>query len=273
MASNSKDRTRKAHDDSLPMYEGTLWMLATRAVKAVKDEAGLGNKVRGFTRELGHMGQHVHRQIKAMSPLGRVLMSAGFVLLGAAIALGAYFGATRPRTGALRSQIRAEMAANDYVAARRDLERLRVASHQLSRPDREELAAPIQAHLQSMEKQLRAEIDADRKAKHWDDALTAVDKLDALDVDTEGALFLRAEVLRGAGRDTLAAEQYARYVQLYPDTSHTDDAMFWQALYLRSKGDTARARQMLESLRQKFPQSDFTASAKRVLAEIKKRGR
>jgi len=255
------------------MYDGTLWMLATRAVKAVKNGTGLGNKVRSVTREVGHMSTHVRGRFADMSVAGRILTVVILLGVGAGITAGAFFLAGHSGEGSMRSHIRAEMAANDFVGARRDLEHLRVRVGTLSRTDREELAAPIHANLAAAAQHLRDEIDTMRKAKRFDEALAQVGKLDALDVDEPGALFLRAEVLRGAGRDKDAADAYAHYFQLYPDTSRTDDALFWQALYLRGRGDVAGARSLLETLLQKFPKSDFMVSAKRTLADMHKHGK
>jgi tetratricopeptide (TPR) repeat protein len=257
--------TQTKHDDSVPFYDGSYYLLATRLVDAVRRETGIANKLKGATREARAIGSHTRRRFSALGLIGKLLTAALLVGLGAGVAAGAYFYLLRPNPSALREDVRAHLALGQLVEARRDLEALRVAVGDLSPKDRAELAEPLRARLDSQARLLRREVGNARG--HPERALAALDKLDALDADPRWALFTRAEVLR-AGKLPGANAAYARFVELYPDSDQADDALFWQALIARDDGRSGDARALCTALLTRYPRSNFRKASERMLAEL-----
>ena len=257
----------KGRDDSLPLYDGSYYLIISRAVQALRNGTSVKAKVGGFTQQVGALGSHSRRRFRAHSVLGRLAVCLALLACGAAIAGGAYWQLVRSRPDALRARIRAHVATGDYASARRELDSLRSLGA-LTRDDRRDLAEPVRAHLDSMAAALRAKIESDREANRYDDARASLDDLDELDVDARWALFARAELERAAGRDGAAADAYGRFVRLYPDSDQADDALFWQALACRNRGELQRAKALLEELLRKYPRSNFGVSGRRMLAEL-----
>jgi tetratricopeptide (TPR) repeat protein len=257
----------KDPDDSLPLYDGSYYLIITHAVQALRNGTGVANKVKGFTHQAAALGPYTRHKLSALSLAKKLAVLIVLIGVGATAPLGYRFW-MRPAPQALRGRIRAHLAAGDYVKARAELAELRHAVGELSQSDRRELAEPVQARLETLAAALHAKIDAERRAEQWEEALHDLEELEKLAVDARWTLFTTAEVLRAAGRDLDAADTYARFALLYPDSNEADDALFWEALAYKSHGELARAKALLEEMLRKYPRSNFLASGRRLLAEL-----
>lgn len=262
-----KKRTETRHDDSIPFYDGSYYLLVTRMMDAVRHETGVANKLRGATREARAIGSHARTRVSALGLLGKLLAASLLVALGAGVAAGAWFGFLRPDPAALRKEVRSHLAAGALVDARRDLEALRVASGELTPGDRAALAEPLRLAVEAQARKFRGDVERNARLGRHASALAALDQYDALEADARWALFTRAEILR-AGKHVDASDTYERFVGLYPESDRADDALYWQALLAREAGRPADARALCEKLLWKYPKSNFRTASDRLLAEL-----
>jgi tetratricopeptide (TPR) repeat protein len=265
MATPSSTPPRR--EDTIPLYDGSYYLIVTRVVNAVKRETGVANKLKGASREARAIGSHTKRRVSALSLAGKVLAAVLLVGLGAGVAAGAWFYVLRPDPTSLRTGIRAHLAAGELVSARRGLEALRVAIGDLTPRDRAELAEPLRARLEAQSEKLRREIQADARRGRHERALATLDELEPLETDARWAAFTRAEILR-VGKLPGARAAYGRFVERYPESDQADDALFWQALIDKDEGRTADARAKCQALLARYPKSNFRSSGERMLAEL-----
>ena len=261
-------RAKTKQDDSIPLYDGSYYLIVTRIAEAVRRETGLANKLKGGVHEATALGAHTKRRFSALNLLGKLLVALLLVGLGAGLAAGGWFLFLRPDPAALRAGIRAHLAKGELVEAREDLEALRAAVGDLGRTDRAALAEPVQSRLQEQSRRLRQEVERSARAGRNDAALAALDRLDALETDERWGLFTRAELLRAQSRREAGAT-YERFAALYPDSDQADDALYWQAHLARVEGRPADAKRLCEQLLWKYPKSNFRTASDRLLAELK----
>lgn len=267
MPKKPKKGSGTKHDDSIPFYDGSYYLLVTQMFDGVKRETGFANKLRGATHGLTAIGTHTKKRFSALSLLGKLATVLLLVALGAGLAAGGYVLFVRRDAGALRASAGGHLAKGELLEARRDLEALRVAAGGLSRADRETLAEPLRARIEAQARRLRQEVEASAKGGNRERALAALDRLDALEVDARWALYTRAELLR-AGKRPGAADAYEKFAALYPDSDQADDALYWQALLAREAGHAAEAKKLCETLLWKYPKSNFRTASDRMLAEL-----
>lgn len=259
--------TKPKHDDSIPLYEGSYYLIVTRFVEAVKCETGVANKLKGATREARAIGVHTKRRFSALGLVGKLLAAVLLVGLGAGVAAGAYLYLSRTDAAALRKEVRAHLSRGELVEARRDLEALRVAVGELTPGDRAGLAEPVRAGVETQARKLRREVERNARLGRHADALAALDRFDAFETDARWALFTRADLLR-ASKHADASATYERFAALYPDSDQADDALYWQAFIAREGGRAADARALCEKLLWKYPKSNFRTASDRMLAEL-----
>lgn len=250
----TKKGKKAKHDDSIPFYDGSYYLIVTRIAEAVK-------------RETTAIGTQTKRRFSALSLLGKLLAGLSLVALGAGLAAGAWFVLVRRDPDALRAQVRDHLAKGELVEARRDLEALRLAAGGLAPGDRAALAEPLRARLDAQAAKLRGEVERHARLGRHDRALAALDQFEPLESDARWALFMRAELLR-ASKKAGAGAAYERFVALYPGADQADDALFWQAFLAKEGGRTAEARSLCETLLWKYPKSNFRTASDRMLAEL-----
>jgi len=251
----------------LPPLHSTYTRIIVGAIMSARGESGFTRRVKAATRQLAAMVPATKEHFNALSLLGKALTVALLLALGGGLTYGGLL-LRAPSPEQLRQDIRATLASGDFVKARRLLERLRNATGGLKEGDRWQLEAPVEAALEKQRKALQAGIEVEAKAGRWAAALVKLDDLDSTGFAPEWAMYIRAEVLRLAGRSGEAIDYYGRYVQLYPGTERTDDALFWEAAMLRDAGKTKEAKELLARLLAEYPGTNFKSSAKRLLAEI-----
>lgn len=254
-------------DDSIPLYEGSYYLIVTRFMDAMKHETGVANKLKGATREARAIRSHTKKRLSALSVAGKLVAAVLLVGLGAGVAAGGYFYLLRPDPASLRKSVRAHLALGDLVSARRDLEALRAAVGELPPSDRAELAEPLRGRLETQGKKLRREVEGNARSGRSERALAALDQLDALETDVRWAAFARADVLR-RGKLPGASAAYGRFIELYPESDQADDALFWRALIAKEEGRAGDARALCQLLLAKHPTSNFRSSSERILAEL-----
>ena len=262
-----KRREKTRHDDSIPFYEGSFYLLVTRIAGDVKRETGFGNKLKGAALGATMIGRHSRQRFSALSVIGKALTTLVLLALGAGLAAGAWFLFLRPDPERLRARIRDHLAKGELVEAQRDVEALRLAVGALRGSDRTALAEPVRSRLEAQARKLRQEVEREVRGGHPDRALAALERFDALEIDPRWALFTRAELLR-ASKHRDASATYERFVALYPDGDQADDALFWQAHIAKEEGRTADAKALCEKLLWKYPKSNFRTASDRLLAEL-----
>lgn len=262
-----KRREKTRHEDSIPFYEGSFYLLVTRIAGDVKRETGIGNKLKGAALGATMIGRHGKQRFSALSVIGKVLTTVLLLALGAGLAAGAWFLFLRPDPERLRARIRDHLAKGELVEAQRDVEALRLAVGALRGSDRTALAEPVRSRLEAQARKLRQEVEREARGGRPERALAALERFEALETDPRWALFTRAELLRAAKhRDASAA--YERFVALYPEGDQADDALFWQAHIAKEEGRAADAKALCEKLLWKYPKSNFRTASDRLLAEL-----
>ncbi len=260
---------QKRPDDSIPLYDGSYYLIVTKAMQAIRAQPGMTQKLGTATRELRSLAGHTKKRFSALSLVKKLVVMVLLIGAGAALAGGVYAWRSGGAAEALRADIVQLLEAGDVIGANQRLTALRALSGGvLEAGDQQKLERPLRSRTEALRKKKKAEVTGHKKAGRHDEALVALHELEALEVDPGYILYTRGEVLRAAGRDQDANEAYAEYTRLYPDSELTDDALFWQALAHKKAGAPDKARALLEQLVSHFPKSDYLTSAKRGLKDL-----
>jgi len=172
---------------------------------------------------------------------------------------------------AIREQIRTQIAQKDFIGARQTLVSLQQELGELGPADIAALQTPIIVALKQQLAAQKAAVKKARKQKKWDEALKLLEETQILgDVaDARGwSSFQKAEILRVAERKDEAAAAYQAYLTAFPETSLSDDAMFWSALFIKDTAP-ATAKELLQKMLKSHPKSNFRTSAKRLVKKLK----
>jgi tetratricopeptide (TPR) repeat protein len=261
----------KSRDDSIPMYDGSYYLIVTRVMDAVRAEAGVKNKVRGATRELSSLAGHTKKRFSALSLIKKLVVAASFLVAGAGLAFAVSVWRGGSDAESLRRDVKALLAEGDLSRAQEKLFALRGLVGTLGTKDRTELDLPLRAKLEAAVSTKKSQISSYRRAGLFEEALTSLEQLEHLDVDPGYVAWTRAELLRSAGKEPASRQAYADYVRAYPASDLTDDALFWQAMAYKADGDVSETRTLLSKLVAEFPKSNFLTSSKRLLTELPER--
>lgn len=266
MGSPPRDKTR-AEAPPLPRLESTYSVILQRAIAAAKQRTGLTQRLRSATRELAALVPHARAHFRGMPLGGKIATVVVLLTIGATLALAATYFLGRPSPERLRARVQARLTAGDFIGAKDVLTELRQTSA-LTDADRWQLVAPVEAGMLKLRQRLQRQIERQREAAHWDEALGTLDEMERAGFAGDWMLFTRAELLRLSGRAEAARPYYVRYRELYPSTEQADDALFWEAAIRKEAGDRAVAKQLLRQLLAQYPGTNFKSSARRLLAEL-----
>ena len=261
---------KKSAPADMPRLESTYTRIVLRAISSVKQEPSFKQKMRGLTQEVKALGKHTQQRYSALSVLGKIVAAVLLIGVGMGIAYGGYMLFVKPDPDALRAEIKTLIAEEDYIEAKRRLDRLTAIPGAITRADRRRLVAPINKWFDIRSEDLFEKVDAERAKKNWEGALEALRELEDIDADTEWTMFTTAQVLREAGRSDEAISYYRDYIAAYPETEESDDALFWQALIYKDQGRLEKARELLQQLIDDYDDSNFSTSTRRLLEELDK---